>query len=394
MLYHSVFLISLTFVSCQYINLDEGSQCSWRGVQGSCVKAHRCLSAVKDIESKLLPPVCSFDGNTPIICCTDCQLVPDTRLLLFNPHLGILTKSGTSKAKDKCLEFVHQLDYPCKKYRQIKKYAKNLDPVKGCTNFEEIKPKYPSGGGASGGVDAKRGQYPHMALLGYGDSVQTADWVCGGTVISERFILTAGHCLFSSRLGPVKYIALGILKRSDPEELWQGYNVQTIFRHPEYKPPSKYHDIALLETDRIITFNSEVRPACLHVDDKPDSYAFATGWGALGHKQGLADVLQSVMLSRFEKEECSTHYPPHRLLVKGFDNLTQMCYGDRMDKSIPTDTCEGDSGGPLQSLQHEDCVFTILGVTSYGRQCGLSGGTGMYTRVRSYVSWIEDIVWP
>lgn len=46
------------------------------------------------------------------------------------------------------------------------------------------------------------------------------------------------------------------------------------------------------------------------------------------------------MLYRFEEEECSIHYPPHRLLVAGFDNNTQMCYGDRMDKPIPTDTCE------------------------------------------------------
>lgn len=49
--------------------------------------------------------------------------------------------------------------------------------------------------------------------------------------------------------GQVKYIALGILKRTDPPEFWQIYNVKRIIAHPGYKSPSKYHDIALLETD-------------------------------------------------------------------------------------------------------------------------------------------------
>ncbi|PZC70595.1 hypothetical protein B5X24_HaOG215530, partial [Helicoverpa armigera] len=147
--------------------------------------------------------------------------------------------------------------------------------------------------------------------------------------------------------GQVKYIALGILKRSDPQELWQKYNVKRIIAHPQYKPPSKYHDIALLETEYEISFNSHVLPACLHVGEA-DPTAEATGWGALGHHRELAEILQT-----------------------------------------------GDSGGPLQSSAHlSDCLFTILGVTSYGRACGFAGGSGMYTRVSHYVPWIESIVWP
>ncbi|KAJ8705465.1 hypothetical protein PYW08_012511 [Mythimna loreyi] len=69
-----------------------------------------------------------------------------------------------------------------------------------------------------------------------------------------------------------------------------------------------------------------------------------------------------------------------------------MCYGNREEIK---DTWEGDSGGPLQSTSHlSDCLFTILGVTSYGKSCGFAGGAGMYTRVYHYVPWIESIVWP
>ncbi|XP_075989434.1 venom protease-like isoform X8 [Anticarsia gemmatalis] len=387
MLFHIFVFLFVSHVGSEHV--PEGTPCSWGDVKGQCVSVYRCLSAVKDIENRNYPPTCSYNGTTPIICCTDCELVPDTRLYIFNPVLGILIKSGTSRAKDKCVDFIINVDYPCKDNRDEFRYR--VVRIENCTR---VIPDLDGSPYVAGGRSAVQAEYPHMALLGYGESIDTADWLCGGSVISERFILTAAHCVSGPNVGKVKYIGLGILRRSDPPEQWQRYNVKTIITHPGYKPPSKYHDIALLETDREIAFNRDVRPACLHVDDQIDNYATATGWGALGHRRELSDTLQAVGLHLFTPEECSQNYPKHRHLLNGYDHTTQMCYGDRMDTNSPTDTCAGDSGGPLQSIEHERCVYTILGVTSYGRECGTSGGTGMYTRVRPYVSWIEDIVWP
>nr|XP_037870260.1 serine protease snake-like [Bombyx mori] len=71
-----------------------------------------------------------------------------------------------------------------------------------------------------------------------------------------------------------------------------------------------------------------------------------------------------VEVSEFTAEECLTHYPPHRHLLDGFDNSTQLCYGDR-DKT--RDTCQGDSGGPLIFEEGEvRCTRTIFGVMSSG----------------------------
>ncbi|KAJ8965358.1 hypothetical protein NQ314_004198 [Rhamnusium bicolor] len=59
----------------------------------------------------------------------------------------------------------------------------------------------------------------------------------------------------------------------------------------------------------------------------------------------------------------------------------------------------GDSGGPLQ-VYHENtndinCMYDIVGITSFGRSCGLKENIpGIYTRVSTYIKWIEDIVWP
>ncbi|KAJ8731531.1 hypothetical protein PYW07_004695 [Mythimna separata] len=384
MLRHLIMLfISGLCVGSELLNLEIGSPCIRNEVPGQCVNIHDCLSSYLDFQEKDYPPICSFQGNEPVICCTDCEL-NNTRNIFINPNLGILVKTGR-KAEDKCKEYYHRLDYFCKKGRQalmVRKYRAKEN----CNDifFNHYAASY-------GGVDAFRQQYPHMALLGYGVNSKTADWLCGGSVISERFILTAGHCLSSPTVGPVNFIALGILKRTDPQELWNIYNVKRRIPHPEYRPPSKYHDIALLETDTEISFSSNVLPICLHSTGEASKYLAAIGWGALGYKKALADNLQSLSVEAFKEDECSKLYPSHRHMLNGYNHTTQMCYGD---KNAPRDTCEGDSGGPLQST--ELCMYVVAGVTSHGRQCGVAGvaGSGIYTRVIHYVPWIESVVWP
>lgn len=46
-----------------------------------------------------------------------------------------------------------------------------------------------------GGEEAKYGEFPHMAALGWTESNGRVSWRCGGTIISESFVVTAGHCL-------------------------------------------------------------------------------------------------------------------------------------------------------------------------------------------------------
>lgn len=71
----------------------------------------------------------------------------------------------------------------------------------------------------------------------------------------------------------MKFIRLGelnlaTLNDADPQDFY----VAEIFKHPDYVPPSRYNDIALLKMDRPTRFNELIRPACLQVaKDIPDN---------------------------------------------------------------------------------------------------------------------------
>ncbi|XP_059056609.1 venom protease-like [Achroia grisella] len=371
-------LIYFSFV-CVIINgetldLVEGDRCNaGNGIMASCTHISNCREAVK--ASKIGNPfkICSYVGKDPIVCCLKPELPVDQGNRKdncdFSKYNGIQIGK---KAMTKCLAYQHQL-CPCETHR----VTRDIESV----NVPEV----------SDGVDSKLNEFPNMALLGYGPDFTTAEWLCGGSIISNRFILTAGHCIRSRNSGSVSFVALGLLARSDLKQDLI-YNVKRIIIHPDYKPPVKYNDIALLETDRKITFSQRVQPACLHVDSSDDEGLPRTtvGWGAQGYTGNNANILQKTELFKFSEEECFSKFHITRLLRNGINHTTQVCYGHR---KRPRDTCQGDSGGPLLIRNNIQCLHSIIGVTSFGYACGLPGLPGVYTKILPYLPWIESVVW-
>lgn len=80
-----------------------------------------------------------------------------------------------------------------------------------------------------------------------------------------------------------------------------------------------------------------------------------------------------------------------RLLTEGVIGSLVCAADTRRQKA---DACQGDSGGPL--ILERDKLnnkFSILGIISSGFGCATKT-PGLYTRVASYLDYIESIVWP
>jgi Trypsin len=134
-----------------------------------------------------------------------------------------------------------------------------------------------------------------------------------------------------------------------------------------------------------IVLHETVAPACLWRDDSIEFKELeATGWGKT-HAAQRSEELMKVKLRPFKNSECSNYYDPTFRMKDGI-RPTQLCAGD-----FKSDTCWGDSGGPLEVklLGAGHLTPFLVGVTSFGRGCG-SQVPGVYTRVSSYIDWIEQ----
>ncbi|KYQ48361.1 Serine protease snake [Trachymyrmex zeteki] len=245
-----------------------------------------------------------------------------------------------------------------------------------------------------GGIQAKHAEFPHMAVIGYGK--QDVSWQCGGSIISENFILTAAHCMESPDKGPASKVRVGLIDLLAPGDAVQERNVAERIKYPDYKSSVKYYDIALIKLEQLLELNPRVRPACLEIESQlPGKSAIASGFGKTSYESSIgSNELMKVQLNYISEDECKKAYAEDLGTRRLPDGLISslLCAGIMEGGK---DTCQGDSGGPLQRILAEPyCMYSIVGVTSFGKFCAFKSSPAIYTRVSSYLDWIENIVWP
>ncbi|CAK1542033.1 unnamed protein product [Leptosia nina] len=262
---------------------------------------------------------------------------------------------------------------------------------------------------AVGGRSTEIGEFPHMGAIGWKAAVGTWIFKCGSTLISSKFLLTAAHCSrVSSRDASVANPVPEIVRLGDKNiiDVFSNnvypldFNIERIIKHPNFDPPKKYFDIAIIELVYEVSFTRLVQPACLWTKFNTQELgrkATLTGWGIVESAgRATSPELQAADVDVINSNQCDNYLKPyHNRQWFGVESH-QLCAG-KLAGGV--DACQGDSGGPLQvkiplPIKTEGSMHYVIGVTSFGIGCALPNHPGIYTRVSSFINWIESVVWP
>ncbi|HEV7858993.1 MAG TPA: serine protease [Pyrinomonadaceae bacterium] len=237
-----------------------------------------------------------------------------------------------------------------------------------------------------GGKQAPAGAFPWQVSLG-------VSWIadpyyahfCGGSVYSERWIITAAHC--TEGLTPSKVIITAGTNRLVAEATRR--NVKRIIVHKSYDTNTQNNDIALIELLDPLPMSDQIRAVPLLTPVAESSiltdgaFLVVTGWGVT--QEGGGRVLDLRYLDDLPFVPRAFCNRPLSYDGRITDNM--ICAGVLAGGK---DACQGDSGGPL-TVQTET-EPKLAGVVSWGDGCARPNKVGIYTRVANYVTWVSDCV--
>ncbi|RWS26206.1 Transmembrane protease serine 2-like protein [Leptotrombidium deliense] len=230
-----------------------------------------------------------------------------------------------------------------------------------------------------GGKLATEDQFPWQVTLNtYGQHF------CGGSIITNKCVLTAAHCLEHSYKITVR---AGTLDRYN--ERGKSYNVVKRIFHPKWNTKTSYADLMVVCVNPHITYQESIRagmsgigPVCL----PPQGFSYHGTAKISGF--GKASVNGEPTNQMFYiTEKILSHRTCHRLYGKSeypYDRKTMICAGKINGR---TGTCQGDSGGPLVVLKNNH--WYQYGIVSYGGDvCGKS--PTVFTKVSAFSNWILE----
>ncbi|NWU79897.1 TMPS6 protease, partial [Onychorhynchus coronatus] len=230
-----------------------------------------------------------------------------------------------------------------------------------------------------GGLNSVEGEWPWQASLQV-----RGRHICGGTLIADRWVVSAAHCFQDERLASpfIWTVYLGKYFQNATSHTEVSFKVIRLFLHPYYEEDSHDYDVALLQLDHPVIISPLIQPICLPAPShffEPGLHCWITGWGALKEGGHISNILQKVDVQLIQQNVCSEAY--HYMITP-----RMLCAGYYKGKK---DVCQGDSGGPLACKEPSGRWF-LAGLVSWGMGCAHSNHYGVYTRITQVLGWINQ----
>ncbi|XP_017769483.1 PREDICTED: trypsin-4-like [Nicrophorus vespilloides] len=220
-----------------------------------------------------------------------------------------------------------------------------------------------------GGADADIKDYPYQLSLQFRGA-----HVCGAALISEFYALTAAHCTEGVSIEDLS-VRVGSSTANSKGEV---VNLSTYYQNEKYDTWIVDYDMSILKFVKPLVFRNTVRPIALpDLDEEvPEGKeAIGTGWGITVKGGSVSRVLQMVKVYVFNQEECQEAYGDAEITER------MLCAGNR---ELEAGVCQGDSGGPLVIDDK------LVGLVSWGKNCGERSHPGVYTRVARMRDFIME----
>lgn len=211
---------------------------------------------------------------------------------------------------------------------------------------------------------------------------------CGGTLLSDKHVLSAGHCFVNPRLKASDVVVVVAEHDQTDDSDGTRHKISKYTNHPNFKylATGFLYDFSMLHLIEPVELGDLAVPACLpdlrfSGNELVGKKLTVSGWGRINpDSTEKPDLLQSVDVPVISQDECIKAYEPKRDITD-----SMICAGY---KTGGMDSCQSDSGGPL--TYEENGKSYLIGVVSWGEGCAVPGKPGVYGRVTEALDWINE----
>ncbi|XP_053328026.1 serine protease 53-like [Spea bombifrons] len=216
--------------------------------------------------------------------------------------------------------------------------------------------------------------------------------VCGGTLISNTWVITAAQCLVGtlSSDSPLDWSVIVAPGTPVKREIM----VQRISLHGAFVTPEDGKDAALLQLQQPAPLGPFTQPICLPRASHRMAYGSScwhTGWEG-PHRDGNVTPPRAVELELIGPNQCNCIYSHPSAANHSVSILPGMICASYQEPEGNGSRCLSDVGGPL--VCQENSTWFLVGLRSFGGQCSEKGNStlpGVFTQINTYEDWIARV---